>query len=297
MNNFSDCVTLHVQGKNFPLLFSKLSARKISFKNLCYLDKDKISITINSKDYKEFVAISKESWYNKKVGVTGIKSRLKHLFTKSGIILGALIFVFSCYFVNDYVLDVKILSDSYFLQDINYVLERENIKKYTKFSKIDYRELSNLIYSENPLISYVQVKKSGNTLVIQVEKSTAYSSIDKSIKEIVSTCDGEIIENIVYRGTPLKKVGDIVKAGDLLVTGEVVSGEEVFSTYVLARVSVLVNYTYDFECENTDKNKSYAILLAKLECGQEEYYSCEEIYIDGKFVVTLKYVKIFGGVP
>ena len=116
MSNFSDCVTLHVQGKNFPLLFSKLSSRDIPFINLYYLSKDKISITIKSKDYKEFVGISKESWYNKKVGIVGFKTRLKYLFTKLGVIFGVLIFIFSCYFANDYVLDVKILSDSYFLQ-------------------------------------------------------------------------------------------------------------------------------------------------------------------------------------
>ncbi len=278
-----------VGGKNLSLLLNKLNTKKIPFYDLENV-LDKIYITIPTKWVKTFLNLVQKSWqvtFIKKVGFSGFADKLlKHL----GIIIGAIIFVFSTFVFDNLVLGVKIEADSSLHSGIKEVLNKNQVEKYTWFKRLDLKSLQEQIYAENPLICYSSVYKRGNTLIIKAERAVSFTGgIDKSITELTSSVNGEILELKVLRGYPLKKAGEKVTKGEILVSGSKVEEDKVYNTYVLASAKILCTYTY----ESKDK-KEFALTLAKLKCNQEEYL-LEETKIDGdKVIVTLKYIVQIG---
>ena len=290
------CTEYEITGRNLALLFQKLDLKKIPFKNL-YKTQDGVRISIDGKYNEQFLSILNQSWSYKTVSVSGKKIRLKKALKNAGIFIGILIFLLGTFFTDNILFSIKYSGDcSYFYRDIQAVLERNSVKKYSRFSSIDLRDLSEQIYAENPLICYSSVKKEGNFLVVEVKKSQNYTyGVDTTQKELKSTVDGRILQIKVYRGVALKKVGDEVKAGEVIVSGERVDEDKIYQGYVLATVSVLKSYEYTEQGEDSLEALARATARAKALCGAEEYYFEQTTCENGKILVKLEYVIILGG--
>lgn len=295
MKEFSFCREYKIRGKNFPLLISKLNVRKIAFKNLKYDKKGDLLITVDKKDCDKFLAIVSESWYNIRVKDKGVVSLASYCLKKTGVFLGIAFFIISCYFCSDFVMGIKVKGDGqFFYSEVYSVLEESGVKKYSRFSKLNLKEIGNRLYDSSSLICYAQAKKEGNYLIITVEKSEqAPSTIDVTVKKLVTDVDGVVLDMTVYRGNALKNVGDEVKKGETLVDGTWQTDFGEYSTYVLAKVSVLVTETFEQAYNGKKEEQTLALLKAKTKLGKEEYYSEKVEIINGIIKVELKYVKTF----
>jgi len=278
-----------IGGKNLSLLLHKLNVKKIPFYNLEEIE-NKILITIEKKDIKNFLAIIEQSWYYKSVEEVGFASFKEKIIKYLGVILGIICFTFGTFAFDNMVLKVEIKADSCFYYDIKNVLKRNNVEKYTWFSNVNLKQLQEEIYAENPLICYSSAVKRGNSLVIRVERANSFSQkVDQTRKSIIAEQDGEILSIVVLRGYPLKKAGDFVKAGEEIVSGEKIEDEKLYSTFVLATVKILCSFYYE-----SQEPKVVALQKAKLLCGQENYYS-QDVQEDGNNIkITLKYIKEIG---
>ncbi len=293
---FFSATEYEISGRNFPLLLNKLNLKKIPFENL-YTQENCLRITIDSRNDIAFKKIVGQSWKYKKVAKKGLGAKLGLAVKKIGIIIGVLIFIVGTYFADNLLLKVTYSGDyKYFQKEINAVLERNGVKKFATFSSIDCKEISEQLYSENPLICYSLVKKQGNALVVEVKKSQYYSGkLDTTKKQILSTCDGTIFDLKVYRGVALKKVGDSVTNGEVIVSGERVEEDKIYSNFVLATVSILKTYEYSEKGENTPDNIARVVAKAKMLCGQENYYNQITTCENNKILVKLEYIIILGG--
>lgn len=292
MKKFSFRREYEIGGKNYSLLISNLNARKIDFKNLKINEKGNLLITIDYKDDEKFIALLKNCWYNISVREKGVLSKIRYCVRKTGACLGILLFLFGAFISDGFVMGIKIKGDAeFFKRDVYGVLEKNGVKKYARFSSVDLKALSDCLYSENPLICYASAAKSGNYLVFTVHKATSSpEKIDVDVKQIVSDVDGVVYSVQTYRGNALKKAGDEVKKGDVLVSGTKQSDFGEYTSYVLARVKVLTSFYYEQPYSGRAEEREIAKLKARNECGQEDYYDCEVTESGDRIKVKLRYI-------
>ena len=110
-------------------------------------------------------------------------------------------------------------------------------------ANVDTETITKQLLSSFADISWVSVSVQGTDATIQLAETIEKTEIiDKETpQDIVAEKDGVILQITAQRGTPLVQVGDVVKAGDVLISSEIqvgVEGEEIHSEYVAAQGSV-----------------------------------------------------------
>ena len=111
-------------------------------------------------------------------------------------------------------------------------LEEKNSSYGTHISDIDCTKLEEEIRSSFKSIIWTSVKREGTTLTIDVQENLVVASqplnakLPKELKEqeqkgydLLALHDGTIESIYVRKGTPLVEQGDLVKKGDVLVSG------------------------------------------------------------------------------
>lgn len=110
-------------------------------------------------------------------------------------------------------------------------------------ANVDTETITKQLLSSFADISWVSVSIQGTDATIQLAETIEKTEIiDKETpQDIVAEKDGVILQITAQRGTPLVQTGDVVKAGDVLISSEIqvgVEGEEMHSEYVAAQGSV-----------------------------------------------------------
>ncbi len=127
---------------------------------------------------------------------------------------------------------------------------------------VDTETITKQLLSSFADISWVSVSIQGTDATIQLAETIEKTEmIDKETpQDIVAEKDGVILQITAQRGTPLVQAGDVVKAGDVLISSEIqvgVEGEEIHSEYVAAQGSVMArtwqNMTEELPLQYTEK--------------------------------------------
>ncbi len=285
-------ITYLVSGKNIEYLPEFLHRKKVSVIKFLKESESLAKVTIDVSDVNKFFAICKNMCYNKKVvGYRGILCPLTLFINKVGLCLGIALFILISTLLNGVCLGVKIQGSGVaFESETRSLLKTLGVSKYSLFSKIDYKQIENKILSSNPNITFVSVYKEGNFLVVDSQiTSSKIEVLGENSTDIVSVVDGVIEEIVVLRGTPLVKVGDKVKKGDILVGAYSLGKEEgeTFPTFTVARVKIIetVEFSYKPNILN-DREIELAYALAEFNVGGEIIEKSHKVDND-VIVVTL----------
>lgn len=128
-------------------------------------------------------------------------------------------------------------------------------------SNIDTETITKQLLTTFADISWVSVSIQGTDATIQLAETIEKTEmIDKQTpQDIVAEKDGVILQITAERGTPLVQAGDVVKAGDVLISSEIqvgVEGEEMHSEYVAAQGNVMArtwqNMTEELPLQDTE---------------------------------------------
>ena len=145
-----------------------------------------------------------------------------------------------------------------------------------------YREIENKLMAHFSDIAWVSVNIRGTKANISIVETTLPPPlVDFSIPaNIVAAKDGLLLEMATSAGTPLFKPGDVVRAGDVLVSGRLAigaPGEEISYEYVRASSEIWARLYYRmnfeiplvfFEKSFTERTKKvYSIII-----GQKEFF-------------------------
>ncbi len=285
-------ITYEICGKNINYLPEFLHRKKVNVIKFCLINESLAKVTVDAQDINKFFAICKNMCYNKKViGYGGILSPLTLFINKVGLCVGAIVFTLAVILFNNVCLGVKIQgSGKAFENETIGVLKSMGIQKYVLFSGMDYKMIENKILSSNPNVTFVSVYKDGNYLVVDSQiTSSKVEVLGENSLDIISTVDGVVEEIVVLRGTPIVKVGDFVKRGDLLVGAYTLSKDEdeTYPTFTVARVKLIE--TVEFEYKGSllnDREIELAYALAEFSAGGEIARKEHKIK-DGVIVVTL----------
>ncbi len=254
-----------VKGLNLDRLINSYGKQGIALYDVKKYSNKRIRFAVKYGDGKKLFAITKEMCYNiRKVCDKGRGYPLLYLFRNIGVLIGIALFTVTAIILNDYVFSVDYTgSGSVYSREVQNYLSGRGVGVYSKFSDIDLDSLGEEIMSVSPRLSFAECRKDGNRLKIELILSREPpKTLNGGVTELKAEVSG-VLENLkVYRGTAEVKVGDSVSAGDLLVGGYYLAGEERVSQNVIATATIRIEKNYEYVSIN-DNEEDMALLFAE----------------------------------
>ena len=164
---------------------------------------------------------------------------------------GVLFFAIAVYAMSSFVWLVEVSGNEQIVTaDILRQASAEGLKIGARKSKVDADMLEQVLFTRFPELTWVDIYIKGTKALISVAESLPEQKlIDRTTPcNIVAKRDGLIIGMATSAGTPLKKEYDVVKKGEILVSGEIVAGSDdtgEIREYVRARSEVWAKLYYD----------------------------------------------------
>ena len=260
-----------VNGLNQSRLLDKLKNANINVYNVKKSTDKSMIVWIKAQDYKNFFAISKEMCYNvKKLKTTGLFAPISYLIFNPGLIIGALIFLAINIYFSGIIFSFSFEgSGKVEKRQITEYLYSQNVKPLTSFNNLDLKSLSDKILANNDNLSFAEVKKQGNRLIVYTVLAEGTKKPQQGpIYSLLSDVDGVVEEIKVYRGSAVVTQGQSIKKGDLLVDGYSVIKDKPITVNVIAKITVLAKYEFKYYSKN-DKEENYALIFAEQSLGEK----------------------------
>lgn len=179
-----------------------------------------------------------------------------HKYKKRKILgLGIVLFVIGLYILSSFIWVVEIEGNSRVKkEEILQSCEKMGLEPGSLKFKVNTKSIGDGLINEFQDISWVGVKITGTNIKISIVETIPETKIVDRVTpcDVVAKKDGIITSIATSAGTPLVKQGDIVQAGDILVSSEISikSGdEEVGKEYVKAESVVQAKLWYEINDE------------------------------------------------
>lgn len=215
------------------------------------LDGDNLYLIINSKDLSKLEIGSYEiiEYY----GLLGIKNFLKKHYI---LIIGFIISYIVLIILSNIIFDIEIVTNNTKLKEnITLELKENGIEKY-KFIK-SYNEINDIInhiLEENKdTIEWISIERIGTKYLVNLtERVIVNESSETNKNNIIASKDALIKYLVVERGTPLKEVNELVKRGDVIISGNILKDDKIVDTIsasgkVYGEVWYIVNISVPFK--------------------------------------------------
>ncbi|MEY7998964.1 sporulation protein YqfD [Clostridium sp. Mt-5] len=281
-----------------------------------------MTMEINLRDYGKIENIAKKTETRIKIikrrGITFFIIKLKRKITLAA---GVILFVVTIYYLSTFIWSIKIDSD----EGLPPYIIRQQLKSYgirpgTSKDKINVYKIEQDLMKNNDDIMWVKVRLQGSELNISaVEKKSPPNIVtDNTPCNLVAKRDGKVLRVYTTLGTPIVKVGDEVKKGQMLVKGEQGLESSIYSVhatgYVICRTiyedSAVVkidnvknirtgkkidNYYINlggkklyFKKDNNKFNKYDKIEESKFIFGRETYFEVKKVVVKGNAQAVVK---------
>lgn len=239
---------------------------------------DGLICKVDIKDFKSLKEISRKTACKYKiVSKYGLPFFIFKNKKRIFFIIGIMLFIFLLYFFSSFVWNIEIKgNDKVDNNEILRFCEKNNLYLGAYKNKIDTKELQTKLKNNFPEISWANVQIKGTNVKINIsENITEKKELEfKNPCDIIATETGVITEIVTKTGRPLVKEKDIVKKGDILVSGELFlkDGENIVGSYyaysdadIKAKVkksfSITLPYSYK-DKQYTGKQKTSLSLIA-----------------------------------
>lgn len=212
-------IKLKIFGLNVTKLLNILKNRKIPLCEVSVIDNG-IIVTIQGKYYAKTKKILDETGYEYDTEVLSKTYNFlrlvnaKKAFAITLVCLGIFYLVSSCL-----LLKISINAE---VENVTKLLEANGIKIGVSLNNIDEKKLESLLL-KNMDIGFCDVRLTGNTLHIKVTKSPEIDkpTVPSPDAVVVATTDCILYRQLIYSGTAVKKFGDVIKKGDVLVLNKI----------------------------------------------------------------------------
>lgn len=225
MKNKLNFIHISLKGVNLNRVYKYCQKENIALYNIDRKDYKNIEFDINYKDKKHFYELVKLQNYACIESQTQGKNKIANFVKlRFGLIFGAFLFIFFNIFSSFMIFDIKIYGNSYVdSSKIIQVLNTYNINVGKFVKNQDFNFIETEITNNIEDISLCSIMKKGTTIVVNVKEKLKNEEMQfiSQGKDIVATQNFTLTELVVANGTAKKKVGDSVKAGDVIVAGYV----------------------------------------------------------------------------
>ena len=193
------------------------------------------------------------------------------------LVAGALAFVALLFFLSSFVWLLQVEGNERISSaEIMEFLESEGLAVGTFKSSVNEKALEKALMAQFPDISWINVYIKGTRASIRLRETIpAQPIVDRTSPcDIVAAKDGLVTSVAVSAGTPVAKPGDVVRKGEVLVTGQLLIGTEDTGfrrEYVHAQaevrakayyeISLFIPYEYIIKNYTGEVKKDYSIIF------------------------------------
>ncbi len=222
INWLSGYLCIHIYGTAPERFINLCCNKKIFIWNLQRIE-DGYQFHIMARKYKSLKPIAKKTGIVPKITQkTGFPFLMHRYRKRKGFFVGILICIVLVYILSLFIWDISIVGGSKYTPEFMLgFLKDKNVYTGIKKNKVDCQEIEETIRLAFNDIGWVSAEMKGTRLIIQITETNMPAPAQKTMEpsHIVATKDGIIKAIITRAGTPMVKVGDVVKKGDILVSG------------------------------------------------------------------------------
>ena len=252
-NYIGGCVKIHIEG---------LSLEK--FLNICN-EHDLHIWDIKRETYSGMTAwMYAQSFKQLRVLLRGRELKI-HILDKRGLpfltwrmrerivlYIGGLLCIAALIIASQFIWSIKIEGNNHTSEQ----LILEHVQKFAHVgmhkSKLEMSKIGNELELSLDSIAWAGARLTGSSLTISiVEKQEAPSPEIQRPSNIIATKSGMLTRITVLNGIAQKKEGDLVKSGDVIISGTIPGGQSAATYYVTARGEVLARAWYTGEANIT----------------------------------------------
>lgn len=246
-------LTVHISGTSPERFINLCSNRRLYIWDIVR-DNEKYKFKLSVRNYKKIKPIVRKTGLIPKIEEKhGLPFFIHRNRKRKGFFVGIIICILLVYIMSLFIWDIEILGGSKHTPEALLKFLKDNDikpgvkKKYIDGSKIE--EEIRLAYED---IGWVSAEIKGTRLIIKITETNMPTPIIEATapSHIVATKDAVIKEIITRTGTPMVKPGDVVRKGDILVSGIV----DVYDDFggilnkkpVIASADIVCNSFYDY---------------------------------------------------
>ena len=206
---------------------------------------DNYILTIDYEDYKK---ISRR-YKTKIIKYYGKRFIINYLDTNKYMLISLFISFLVLYLLTNTIFKINInTNDEKLYNLINNSLKENNISIYKrKKSFKELKKIKNKILKNNEdSLEWIEIKEKGCIYNVELTArvKNKENNSDNNPKDIVASKDGLIKYITSSSGVKLKDVNDYVKKGEVLITGNIIKGEDTLITQVEAKGKVYAEVWY-----------------------------------------------------
>ncbi len=223
------------------------------------------SLLLTRGAYRKLSALS-ERFEPLRTEYGGVPYRLRTLLKHPGLILGALLGLSMLFFCRSRIWEIRIVGDGSIDEDcMRLTLESAGLWEGMPSSSLDSERIAAAYLREDGRVAWMQIRREGVVAYVEwiptKEGDSGEIPLPKdAAANLVASEDAVIEEMTVLQGQPTVTRGEVVRAGDLLVSGMQSDGNTYACGEVLGRVRKTVNVFIPFR-------QTEAVSLGEEKCG------------------------------
>ena len=266
-------VRLQIQGIMPERALLRLRRAEIPLYDIQKTQPTRIAFSVSGKDEEKVFAIYPKaelsaglytSYTVTKLPVAGVDKALQTLKKRWGIIVGIGVFCCATLYADSFVFGVEIVGSKVYAREIYTALEEADIRPFAKYSMAKQDEFCAKMLALDG-VEFCSVQKAGLWARVEMRLG-GFAERKTQTGKMQSKYTGEVVAITVLRGTPMKKIGDKILAGETLVSDDVIveNGGQI-RVEVIARVQIACTYEA-LVCAEDEEN---AFAAAYLEIGAD----------------------------
>lgn len=201
----------------------------LTYEKIKYLPNGDINLLVHSSLKDQYINVFSQNEIECVFGQDkGLSVYISKYSKRWGAFLGLFILLISVYFSSKIVWKINVEGNSKISDDeILHLLEECGFKLGTYIPSVNFDTLHNQFLMNSDNISWISINLDGNTANVKVKEIMKDSiSQKKTYANVVSKFDGQIQFISVHEGIKTVKIGDVVKKGDILISGVLDSKSE-----------------------------------------------------------------------
>ena len=277
----------------------RLQRAGICVYNAKKIKKNQILFSVSQKDSEKVFAIYPNVCYNisayspftvTKIGAEGIAKYVEIIKKRVGLLLGGLLFMALLTFSDGFVFGVEFVGTPIYQREVYAVLEEGGIKPFARYKQTSEDVICSKILALDG-VEYCSVQKVGLWARVELRFSPFTQRIPKK-ENMIAQHAGNLLSLTVLKGTPMKKIGDEIAPGDVLVEKYfyLESGGQV-CVEPIARASIACLYEEKIEAATEEEAFAKAYLLLGLSDG-DRITEKEIVGEEGLYSVKIGYIVI-----
>ena len=234
-------ISLIIPKNHIAKALSAILKNSLSYLNAGFIENGDLKIIVNEADYSSFINAFKECGIEARVlKKDGLKFLLKKFKHRLGLVFGLLFVLVVVTLSSKFVWSINIIGNQRLSEDdVLNELNKTNLHLGSYIPNINYKDLHNKILLNSNDISWVSVNITGSVANVYIREKIIEDRAQKNkYSNIVAKSDGQIALISVVEGKKQVSIGDVVKKGELLISG-VLDSQSQGVRYVNAQGSVM----------------------------------------------------------